>query len=133
MRLHALVTEADAEALRTGDGKAVARIAGRADRRFAARIVRIDREARDTLPAAALGRPGGGNIAVDPTDPSGRSAETPMVSVWLTAAADAPALRHGQRVELRLGAPSRPALWQAATAAARLLETPVAPGDGNVL
>lgn len=133
MRLHALVSEADAEVLRSGGGDAVARIAGRADRRFPARITRIDREARDTLPAAALGRPGGGNIAVDPTDSSGRRAETPMVSVWLTTGADAPTLRHGQRVELRLGAPSRPALWQAAAAAARLLETPVALDGVNAL
>jgi putative peptide zinc metalloprotease protein len=133
MRLHALVSEADAEGLRSGSGDAVARIAGRADRRFAARITRIDREARDTLPATALGRPGGGAIAVDPADPSGRRAETPLVSVWLAPTADAPALRHGQRIELRLGAPPRPALWQAAVAAARWLETPVAQPGGNGL
>ena len=91
MRLHALVTEADAETLRRA----------------------------------------GGSIAVDPTDPAGRRAEVPMVSVWLAPAAVAPPLKHGQRVEVRLGAPARPALWQVGFAAARMFETPVVPAAGN--
>lgn len=131
MRLHALVSEADAETLRRSGGDAVARVAGRPDRSFAATIIRIDRQARDTLPAAALGRPAGGNIAVDPTDASGRRAEVPMVSVWLSPAGRVPVLKHGQRVEVRLGAPARPALWQAGVAVARMLETPVVPPAGN--
>lgn len=131
MRLHALVSEADAEVLRRTDGTATGRVAGRPDLAFDAMVTRIDREARETLPAAALGRPAGGSIAVDPTDPAGRRAEVPMVSVWLATAAGTPALKHGQRVEVRLGAPARPAAWQAAVAVARMLETPVVPPAGN--
>jgi hypothetical protein len=45
-----------------------------------------------------------------------------MVSVWLVPEGPVPALRHGQRIELRIGAPARPLLWQAAQSALRLLD-----------
>ena len=56
------------------------------------------------LPAPALGRPGGGKIAVLPGDRSGRRAADPLVVVDLAPQGAVPALRHGQRVEVRLDA-----------------------------
>ncbi|PZU48041.1 MAG: hypothetical protein DI568_08790 [Sphingomonas sp.] len=121
-RLHALVTEAEADRLRGGDGIATVRIAGRPDLRFQARIERIADNATLQLPAEALGKPAGGSLTVDPADPAGRRLLNPMVDIWLLPDAGAPALRHGQRLDLRLGSPARPLAWQAVTAAIPLLD-----------
>lgn len=121
-RLHALVAEAEADRLRNGSGAAAVRIAGRPDLRFGARIERIASTATLRLPSEALGKPAGGPLTVDPADPTGRRLLIPMVDVWLVPDAGAPALRHGQRLELRLGAPARPLAWQAVTAAIPLLD-----------
>ena len=122
LRVHAVVPQSDADALRHGGGTAQARVAGRPDLRFAARIMRIDGQALDQLPSAALGRPGGGSVAVDPHDAAGRRTVEPMVGVWLAPEGRSPPLRYGQRIEVRFGLPPRPLLWQAAAAATRLLD-----------
>ncbi|TPE64622.1 hypothetical protein FJQ54_01080 [Sandaracinobacter neustonicus] len=125
-RLHALVSEGDADRVRAsfaqGRALAQARVAGRPDLRFRARIMAVADDATQKLPSEALGKPAGGPFTVDPTDPARRRTTVPMVEVWLVPEPGAPALRQGQRVELRLGAPARPLAWQAATAAMRLLD-----------
>jgi hypothetical protein len=91
-----------------------------------AHVERISDTAVETLPSEALGRPAGGPITVDPSDPLGRRALTPVVEVWLAVAPGPVVLRHGQRVELRFGTAARPLAWQAVEAALRLLD----PGAG---
>jgi hypothetical protein len=120
-RIHAVVAEADAARLEAG-ATARVRVAGRPELAFPARVVRISADHDTELPSAALGRPAGGPIPVDPADPTGRRAEQPFQSVWLAPEPGAPVLRHGQRVELRIGSPPRPLLWQVAAAAGRLLD-----------
>jgi hypothetical protein len=125
-RIRAVMPEAEADRLRSADGSAVARIAGRPDFRMQAHVERISDTAVETLPSEALGRPAGGPITVDPSDPLGRRALTPVVEVWLAVAPGPVVLRHGQRVELRFGTAARPLAWQAVEAALRLLD----PGAG---
>jgi len=79
---------------------------------FPVTIVSVAAAASDDLPSAALGRPGGGAIAVAPGDRSGRRAAEPMVLVNAVAAGRAPALRHGQRLELRIDGAPRPLALQ---------------------
>lgn len=122
VRLHALVSEAEADRLRDAGGDAAVRVHGRPEQHFRARIERIGSNATLRLPSEALGKPAGGPLTVDPADPGGRRLLIPMVEVWLAPEPGAPALRHGQRVELRLGAPARPLAWQAAVAAIPLFD-----------
>lgn len=122
MRIHAVVPELEAAALRNGARTAQARVAGRPELTFEARIVRVSDEAGLRLPAEALGKPAGGPITIDSGDGSGLAAATPLVSVWLEPVGAAPALRHGQRLDVRIGTPPRPLLWQAAAKALRLLD-----------
>lgn len=121
-QIRAVVPEAGADRLRGASGSAVARIAGRPDLRMQARVVRISDTAAEMLPSEALGRPAGGSITVDPSDPLGRRATAPLVEVWLAVEPGPVALRHGQRVELRFGTAPRPLAWQAVEAALRLLD-----------
>lgn len=125
-RIRAVVPETEADRVRAAGGRAAVRIAGRPELRLQARVLRISDTAAETLPSEALGRPAGGAITVDPADPLGRRATSPFVEVWLAVTPGPVALRHGQRVELRFGAPARPVAWQAASAAFRLLD----PGAG---
>ncbi len=121
-RIHAVIAEREADRIRAGGDMARVRIAGRPEQSFHARIERVADNATRQLPSPALGRPAGGPLTVDPADPGGRRATAPLVSVWLVPQPDAPALRHGQRAEIRMGAPARPLAWQAAEAAMRLLD-----------
>lgn len=121
-RIQALVPEEAAAGLDAGSTTARVRVAGRPELSFEARLVRIADEASRVLPSEALGKPAGGPIALDPADRTGLKAARPHVAVWLAPIGDAPALRHGQRVEVRIGAPPRPLLWQAGVRALRLLD-----------
>ena len=121
-RLHAVVGEGDVERVRTSKGIAQVRVAGRPELRFQATIERMADDASQRLPSEALGKAAGGPITTDPTDPARRRSTVPLVDVWLAPEPGAPLLRHGQRVDLRLGAPPRPLAWQAATAVVRLLD-----------
>jgi putative peptide zinc metalloprotease protein len=120
-RIHAVFDNSSAETLAPGQTARV-RIAGRPDQAFTATVLRVAEGQGSQLPSPALGRPAGGPFAVEPGDSTGRQATRSLVSVWLAPEQGAPALRHGQRVDLRIGAPPRPLLWQAAVAAMRLLD-----------
>lgn len=121
-RLRAVVSEADVDRVRAGDGRARVRIAGRPELAFAAHVERIADNATRQLPSEALGKTAGGLVTVDPTDPLGRRTTAPVVDVWLVPEAGALALRHGQRLEVRIGGAPRPLAWQAVEAALRLLD-----------
>ena len=78
---------------------------------FAVVVRSVARSASDRLPSAALGRFGGGEIAVAAGDRSGRRAAEPMIEVVVSPSAAHPLLRHGQRVEVRLAGPLRPVAY----------------------
>jgi putative peptide zinc metalloprotease protein len=122
LRIHAVVPERDAAALRSGTPTARVRVAGRPELAFYAQLLRISAEAGHQIPAEALGKPAGGPIALDVGDGSGMRSAAPLVSVWLEPSEEAPTLRHGQRVEVRIGTPPRPLLWQGVVWALGLLD-----------
>lgn len=101
-----------------------ARPLGRPERQFAVSVAAIAPETAQNLPSAALGRTAGGSVAVDPNDATGRRAAEPMVAVLLRPRDGAPALRPGQRIEVRLRGPLRPLAVQAADALAGFLGAP---------
>lgn len=118
-RLHLLVAEEHIGALAAGD-RLTARIWGRPGQ-FGATVERVG-ERIAQLPSASLGRGAGGHIETRPDDSAGKAPATGQIEFWATPDADAPPLLIGQRVDVRIGQPPRPLLWQLAAAAIRLLD-----------
>lgn len=109
--IRAVGQERDRDLLsRTREGRA--RPLGHPEAAFGVKLTTIEPGTAENLPSAALGRRGGGHIAIDPADQAGRRAAEPVVATMLQPEVGAPALRHGQRVEIRMRGPLRPLILQ---------------------
>ena len=67
----------------------------------ATEIVRVVPAATNQLPSASLGRPGGGSLAVDPTDPEGLSTLEKVFEIDIALPAERAASEIGGRVHVR--------------------------------
>jgi hypothetical protein len=122
--IRAVAPEAERDHLTSAD-QGLARPLGRPGAQFRVRLQSIEASTIADLPSAALGRTGGGRFAVDPHDSRGRRAAEPLVSALVKPIGEAPALRHGDRVEIRMSGPLRPIAWQVAQRLLRALDAPL--------
>ncbi len=121
LQVRALVPEADADRIILGQATKI-RLGTSGIMRGA--VHRIDGRASDRLSSLALGRAGGGSIANNPDDASGRTAQQKYVNVWITIsnAAQRAQLRHGQILQVRFSDSARPLAWQIATAIPNIIK-----------
>jgi putative peptide zinc metalloprotease protein len=114
LSVRALVEERAAQDLAVGQSAQV-RVRGSAP--LSGTIRRIDSRASDQLPSQALGRSAGGSLALDPSDPRGRTTQQRFVSVWIALKGDQKTtFQHGQRLDVRIGQSPKPLLAQLALA-----------------
>ncbi len=117
--VRASLEEPVAEFLDTRLNRIMLRLPGDAGQELAAIGLRRVPMTENRLPAAALGRAGGGRLASDPGDPDGLATLDPVVTVDL-AVPDLPPGRYGQRVEVKFDLGLEPLglrLWRRARVA----------------
>jgi putative peptide zinc metalloprotease protein len=97
----AIVDQADEELIRGHGTDALLRLSSAPDTTWHARVVRAVPAASRDLPSSALGRHGGGEVAIDPRDESGRKALTSHFQYELALPEDFPYRIIGNRVSIR--------------------------------
>ena len=113
---------ADGAAL-TGDLRAEIRVFGQADEVLVARSWHVVPAERDTLPSAALGWMGGGELATSRSDPHGQRAAEPFFEVRVDLApTERVGLFHGRSGKIRFDLPPKPLLEQWALSLWQLLQ-----------
>jgi len=95
------VTQKDISLVRGRTSSVEVRLAGKLDQVISATITREVPAATDQLPSRALGTAGGGKIAVDPSDESGKTALDKVFQFELALAEPASSDYFGQRVHVR--------------------------------
>jgi putative peptide zinc metalloprotease protein len=101
MVVRAVVSQDDADLVRTRTEDVQVRMAERIGDVYAATLRRLVPAASDRLPSIALGASGGGEVAIDPRDPEGSRSVESMFEVELEVAADTPVVNPGGRVYIR--------------------------------
>ncbi len=95
------VTQKDISLVRGRTNAVEVRLAGKLDQVISATITREVPAATDQLPSCALGTSGGGKIAVDPVDESGKTALDKVFQFELALSEPASSDYFGQRVHVR--------------------------------
>jgi putative peptide zinc metalloprotease protein len=103
VRVRAVVSQDDVDLVRQRTERADVRLAERLDRVYPASLSREVPAATRDLPSAALGTEGGGPLAVDPSEPGGRTAFQPVFPVEVLLPEDVALERIGGRVYVRFG------------------------------
>jgi len=111
-RVHVIVDQADADLLRSQTRRILVRLPYDVDRVWEATVVRATPAASNELPSAALGRQGGGAVAIDPRDESGRKALITHFEYELALPADFPHRVAGGRVNVRFEHAPEPLAWR---------------------
>ncbi|HEU4621347.1 MAG TPA: PqqD family peptide modification chaperone [Burkholderiaceae bacterium] len=124
--LRAVVSDADATALRSASPMVHAWINGLEHRRVMGRLVRQTPAAVRELPSAALGHQGGGSVPTDPADPHGRTAREPVFVADVEIDGLAPTTIGG-RAWVRFALPAEPLGVQWSRAFAQTFLRQVAP------
>lgn len=107
-RLHVVVDQADAALIRTRTTAISVRMPFEPERRWPAEVTRAVPAASDQLPSAALGRGGGGALAIDPRDDSGRRTLATHFQIELALPDDFPHRLIGARASVRFEHPGEP-------------------------
>jgi putative peptide zinc metalloprotease protein len=107
-RVRVIVDQADESFIRSHTKSIRVKLPFAPERAWEARVVRAVPAASNDLPSAALGRQGGGGVAVDPRDESGRKALTTHFEYELALPDDFPYRLIGSRVSLRFEHPMEP-------------------------
>jgi putative peptide zinc metalloprotease protein len=96
-----VVSQDDADLVRFATEAVDIRLAERIEEVRSAEVVRIVPSASDSLPSAALGTAGGGEVPSDPRDPAGARAMTSFFEVELSVSSDLSLVNAGGRVYVR--------------------------------
>lgn len=99
--VRASVSQVDISLMRQGIERVEVRLAERLERVYPAQVEREVPAASKELPSPALGKPGGGAIAVDPADPEGLRAYESVFHFDLRLPPDTPVNGVGGRVYVR--------------------------------
>jgi putative peptide zinc metalloprotease protein len=121
VQVRALIPEQNADGIAIGQN---AKIRLGNSMAMSGAVTRIETRASDRLPTVALGRSGGGRIALNPDDQSGRTAQQKYINVWISIsdAAQRARLHHGQILAVRFSEGARPLAWQLASALPALIK-----------
>ncbi|MBI1397475.1 MAG: HlyD family efflux transporter periplasmic adaptor subunit [Betaproteobacteria bacterium] len=107
-RVRVIVSQDDAGRIRTGTSAVEVKLPFAPDREWPARVLRTVPAASDQLPSAAFGREGGGSVATDPRDTTGRKALVSHFEVELGLPDGFPYRLIGSRVSVRFEHPAEP-------------------------
>jgi putative peptide zinc metalloprotease protein len=119
-RLRVVVDQADATLIRHHTREVSVRTPFEPGRSWPATVLRSVPAASDQLPSAALGRSGGGGVATDPRDDSGRRALATHFELELALPADYPHRLVGARASVRFEHAPEPLAPRVARALRRL-------------
>jgi putative peptide zinc metalloprotease protein len=113
-RFTAVISQEEAAELFAGDMKqSQVRIRGQADRALSVQSMRVIPAQQELLPSAALGWPGGGEVAISQHDPSGVRAAVPFFELRALVEPDgAVKLLQGRSGTIRVELGSKPLLLQ---------------------
>ena len=100
-RVRVIIEQADADFIRGHTRGIAVMVPFAPDATWAARVVRAVPSASNELPSAALGREGGGTVATDPRDQTGRKALSSYFEYELALPASFPYRFIGSRVSVR--------------------------------